>query len=159
MTTAGTRVTALFTLGYEGLSLADLLAALSRAGIETLVDVREAPVSRKPGFSKRALEGAVTARGIGYLHRRALGTPKAGRDAARRGDLAVFRRIFDAQLASPAAQGALDDVAATATRARVCLLCYERDPACCHRTIVADALAERTGLTITHLDAVAEGFA
>ncbi len=73
----------LFTIGYEGSRLADVVAALSDAGVTTLLDVREAPWSRRPEFTKRALGAAMAAAGIGYRHMKALGTPKAGRDAAR----------------------------------------------------------------------------
>lgn len=129
----------LLTIGYEGASAVALL------------DVREAPVSRKPGFSKRAIEAMLAAAGIGYRHLRDLGTPKPGRDAARAGDIDTFRRIFDAQLASPAGRAALDEAAVLARDGGVCLLCYERDPERCHRSIVAEAIAARTGLAVRHL--------
>jgi len=42
----------LFTIGYEGLNTDDFMALLFEHGIETVVDVRALPLSRKPGFSK-----------------------------------------------------------------------------------------------------------
>lgn len=80
----------LFTIGYEGVCIGDFMATLRLAGITTLVDIRELPLSRKPGFSKRALAGHVEAVGISYYHIQALGDPKAGRTAAREGRLAEF---------------------------------------------------------------------
>ena len=102
----------LFTIGYERSSLADVVAALGDTGVTTLVDVREAPWSRRPEFTKRALGEAMAAAGIGYRHMKALGTPKAGRDAARAGDTAGFHAIFEAQLATEAARAQLGEVAA-----------------------------------------------
>ncbi len=141
----------LFTIGYEGSRLVDVVAALSDAGVTTLVDVREAPWSRRPEFAKRALGAAMAAAGIGYRHMKALGTPKAGRDAARAGDIATFHAIFGAQLATEAAQSQLGEVAALVATERPCLMCYERDPERCHRSIVAARLAETTGLAVRHL--------
>ncbi len=142
----------LFTIGYEGSRLADVVAALSDAGVTTLIDVREAPWSRRPEFAKRALGEAMAAAGIGYRHMKALGTPKSGRDAARAGDIARFHAIFDAQLATEAAQIQLGEVAALVATERPCLMCYERDPERCHRSIVAAQLAETSGLAVRHLD-------
>ena len=141
----------LFTIGYEGSRLADVVAALSDAGVTTLVDVREAPWSRRPEFAKRALGAAMAAAGIGYRHMKALGTPKAGRDVARAGDIATFHAIFGAQLETEAAQSQLGEVAALVAMERPCLMCYERDPERCHRSIVAARLAETTGLAVRHL--------
>ena len=142
----------LFTVGYEGSRLTDIVAALRDAGVTTLVDVREAPWSRRPEFAKRALGEAMAAAGIGYLHLKALGTPKAGRDAARAGDTASFHAIFDAQLTTDAAQAQLEEVAALVATERPCLMCYERDPNRCHRSIVAARLSATTTLAVRHLD-------
>lgn len=138
------------TIGYENATQADVIAALKAEGIELLIDIREAPVSRKAGFSKRVFAASLEQAGIAYLHVRALGTPKAGRDAARRGDKATFHRIFAAQLARADAQLALLDVMREAGKQPACLLCYEEDPARCHRTIVADAMAQH-GFAVRHL--------
>ena len=74
----------LFSIGYEKARLADVVATLSGAGIATLIDVRDRPISRRPGFSKHQLAAAVEAAGIRYLSLRALGTPPEGREANRR---------------------------------------------------------------------------
>ena len=142
----------LFTIGYEGSRLTDIVAALRDAGVTTLVDVREAPWSRRPEFAKRALGEAMAEAGIGYRHLKALGTPKVGRDAARAGDTASFHAIFDAQLETEAAQAQLGEVEALVSTERPCLMCYERDPNRCHRSILAARLAETTGLAVRHLD-------
>lgn len=138
------------TIGYENATQPDVIAALKADGIKLLIDIREAPISRKAGFSKRIFAASLEEAGIAYLHVRALGTPKAGRDAARRGDKATFHKIFAEQLASDAAQLALIDVMREAEKRPSCLLCYEEDPARCHRSIVADAMAQQ-GFAVHHL--------
>ena len=141
-------MSSLLTIGYEGAAVEDVLAALKEAGVEVLIDVRELPLSRKKGFSKKALAG-----GIDYLHLRDLGNPKAGREAAKRGERAAFRRIFGVQLASEPAQAALVQAIDIAAQRRACLLCFECDPATCHRSMVADEMARRHAFQVHHLRA------
>lgn len=141
----------LFTIGYEGADPERFLAALAGAGVEVLADVRAVALSRKRGFSKGALRESLEGAGLGYRHYIALGTPKPGRDAARAGDAETLRRIYcDEVLATETAGAALDDLAALARAQPVCLLCFERDPALCHRRLLAERLAER-GLTAVDL--------
>ncbi len=132
----------IFTIGYEQSTVPDLIAALKAARVERVVDVRAVAASRRPGFSKTALAGALNEAGIAYEHLRALGTPKEGRDAAKRGDQATLERIYAGQLELPEAQAAaailLDRVDAQPTA----LLCYEREPADCHRTLLIAAIAK-----------------
>ncbi len=73
----------IFTIGYEGATVAALLAALTQAGVERLIDVRALPVSRRPGFSKTPLSAALAEAGIDYVHLRALGTPGPCRPSRR----------------------------------------------------------------------------
>jgi uncharacterized protein (DUF488 family) len=130
----------IFTIGYERTDIGALAATLVDAGVTLVLDIREAPISRRPGFSKRQLADALGAAGIGYRHSRALGTPKPGRDAARSGDRQTFERIFQAHIRTPDAQAALAEAMDLARDETLCLLCYERDPAACHRSIVLDRL-------------------
>ena len=141
----------LATIGYEQASLAEFIGALAGAGVKQLIDVREVPISRKQGFSKRALAEALGAAGIGYAHMRALGDPKPGREAARRGDYNAFRAIYSAHLASDDAKTALDETGALAAVAPSCLMCFERDYLTCHRNMIADVLADREGFAVRHL--------
>jgi uncharacterized protein (DUF488 family) len=140
-----------FTIGYEGLVQDQLLDLLSASGVEVLLDVRAVPLSRKAGFSKSVLGASLAARGIAYLHDRRLGTPKPGRDAARKGHTAEMARIFEAHLEGEAPQEALREATALAQTRRICLLCFERAPHDCHRAIVADRIHRETGLVIRHL--------
>ncbi|MDP4021803.1 DUF488 domain-containing protein [Methylobacterium sp. NEAU 140] len=134
----------LFTIGYEGLDAERLTAALRSAGVGLLADVRAVANSRKRGFSKGALKAGVEEAGLGYAHLRALGTPKAGREAARAHDAALMERIFCEEVLDTAAGGAaLDELEALARARPTCLLCFERDPARCHRRVVAERLRDR----------------
>jgi uncharacterized protein (DUF488 family) len=134
----------IFTIGYEGADTDRFLATLKEAGVATLADVRAVALSRKRGFSKSALRDALAGQGIGYQHFIALGTPKEGRQAARAGDADLMRRIYcDEVLATEPAQEALRNLEALAQEQPVCLLCFERDPAHCHRRILAQRLGER----------------
>ncbi len=99
----------LYTIGYKGADVDRVLAALKNAGVAAVADVRAVVSSRKRGFSKSALREALEAAGIGYVHFRDLGTPAAGRQAARAGDAAGMRRVFCEQLATEAAQDALGE--------------------------------------------------
>lgn len=141
----------LFTVGYEGAELAAFLATLSRLEIHQVIDVRELPLSRKRGFSKHALADALKAEGIAYTHLRELGDPKPGREAARRGEFAEFRRIYRQHLRKVASQDALATAAALAGKCRSSLLCFERDPVNCHRSIIAADLADRWNFSIVHV--------
>ncbi len=143
----------LLTIGYEGATLDRVLAELSRAGAVTLVDVRAVASSRKPGFSKSLLCAGVEAQGMRYVHLRGLGTPKAGRQAARRGDTAGMRAIYAEHLQTDAARSDLAHAEALVGEGPACLLCFEREHEACHRAIVADLLHERTGAAIKHLAA------
>ncbi len=145
---------AILTIGYEGAGLDDVLAALDEAGARTLIDVREAPVSRKPGFSKGALGRAMEEAGIAYVHLRALSTPKVGRDAARAGRHREFEDIYARRLSTPEAEAALAAALMARDEGPACLLYFERESERCHRAIVAARLAARLGCPVTHLAAI-----
>jgi uncharacterized protein (DUF488 family) len=142
----------LFTIGYEHATTGAMLDALGQAKVDLVIDVRAVTSSRRPGFSKRQLAAGLDERGIGYLHLRALGTPKEGRLAARAGHRDELFRIFEKHLKMPEAREELDELATLAKSGRrLCLLCYERDPEGCHRRRVAELIHERTGAKVEHL--------
>ena len=142
------------TIGYEGATVTSFLDALRAARVELLVDVRAVASSRRPGFAKTKLAANVGEVGIDYLHLRALGTPADGRAAARAGRHEEMRAIFREHLATEGAQAELA-VLADIVRSgrRVCLLCFEADPAHCHRSLVAAALAALVPVRVEHLSA------
>ena len=141
----------LFTIGYEGLDPERLTGALQDAGVAVLADVRAVANSRKRGFSKGALKAGLEAAGLGYAHLRQLGTPKAGREAARAADALLLRKIYCEEVLETAdGLTAIEELAALAERTPVCLLCFEREPERCHRRILAERLAGR-GFAVTDL--------
>ena len=126
----------IFTIGYEGATQAELVAALQAAGVERVIDVRAVPLSRKPGFSKNVLAAGLAEAGIGYVHLKALGTPPEGREAARKGRHEVLERVYAEQLETPEAAVQAAQMVELAAEKPSALLCFERDPAACHRTLL-----------------------
>jgi len=144
----------LFTIGYEQARSDVVFGELQHAGVGLLVDTRAVAASRRPGFSKRQLAAGLDEAGIAYLHLQKLGTPKEGRDAARSGNLTRLFDIYERHLATPDAREQLDELTALVKSGRpVCLLCYERDVAHCHRKRIPELICERTGVTAEHLAA------
>ena len=142
----------IFTIGYEQATQAQVIGALKAAGVKLVIDVRAVAASRRAGFSKTILASSLKDEGVAYVHLRALGTPKAGREAARAGRTQEMHDIFEAHLAEPEAVVALADAANLATEQPAALLCYEADAACCHRRILTDRLAEDHGFQVRDLN-------
>jgi uncharacterized protein (DUF488 family) len=141
----------LYTIGYEKALLKDVISTLAAARVATLIDVRDRPISRRPGFSKRQLAAAVEDAEMRYVHLQALGTPPEGRLAGRRREWDRFWGIVEEKLARPEAELALQEAAEIAEAAPSCLLCYEADWQICHRRRVAEILAQRHGFGVSHL--------
>lgn len=132
----------IFTIGYEGATFDELVASLKTAGVARVIDVRQLPLSRRPGFSKSSLAAGLAEHGIDYVHLKALGTPKPGRDAAKRGDRATLEAVYAGQLELPEAQLAAARMRTLAAEKPSALLCFERDPHLCHRTLLLAAEGE-----------------
>lgn len=141
----------LYTIGYEGAEISQFLDTLRECGVERVIDIRDLPVSRKPGFSKTSLSSALQKHGIAYSHLKPLGDPKAGREAMRRGDYAAFVEIYGAHLTAEESQVALKDAVRLAQSDRSVLLCFERSPKECHRTIVAIEMSKAAEFEIQNL--------
>jgi uncharacterized protein (DUF488 family) len=131
----------IYTIGYEGTTVPEFVAALNRAGVERVIDVRALPLSRRPGFSKTALRSALEEAGVEYVHLKALGTPADGRAAARAGRHADLERIYAGQLELPEAMAQGAQMLELARDKPTALLCMEREPAHCHRTLLLNAVA------------------
>jgi uncharacterized protein (DUF488 family) len=130
----------IFTIGYEGATQPELIAALTAAGVERLIDVRAVPLSRKPGFSKNILAAGLREAGIDYVHLKALGTPPAGREAARKGKVDVLAAVYAEQLETPEAGVQSAQLLELAGEKVSALLCFERDPGMCHRTLLRESV-------------------
>lgn len=139
-----------YTIGYEGTDIERFVATLKLVRVEAVADVRAVALSRKKGFSKTALRTRLEAEGIRYIHFVELGDPKAGRDAARAGQFAEFERIYTGHLVQSQAQAVLGKLRSLVAEAATCLLCFERDPKVCHRSIVATRLKQH-GMDVVDL--------
>lgn len=144
------RKTVLYTIGYEGREVADLVHRLVAHGVDVLVDVRERAQSRKRGFSKSALSDELGDAGIEYVHYPSLGSPRALRQWAREtGDVETFfaeyRRHLDGEL------DAVREVASLGSSKKICLLCFEGDHRMCHRSVVARSARASMRGRIQHL--------
>lgn len=144
--------TNLYTFGYEGLTIDAFIARLKEAGVKTVIDVRELPLSRKKGFSKRSFAEALHNAGLAYAHMPALGCPKPIRDRYKHdADWSVYVRQFNTYLAGQDA--AVLELAKIAKSTPACLVCYEADFNFCHRSLVARAVAQAGGQRVVHLTA------
>ncbi|MFH5804973.1 DUF488 family protein [Alienimonas sp. DA493] len=143
---------AVFTAGYTGVSVDGLIEALLEHSVQRVVDVRELPLSRRAGFSKNGLAARLAVDSIGYTHLRSLGSP---RDARKRymsdHDWPTFATAVNDHLMTPAAVEALDRLAELVGDERCCLLCTCPAPERCHRSLVAEALAEVKRVEVVHV--------
>lgn len=134
----------LYTVGYESADLQSFIACLVENCIETLVDVRDYPLSRKKGFSKRALAEVLADAGVSYEHWQHLGAPKFLRHNLRETDdwgryAEGYAEVLEAQ------PSALARLATMAQSGNICLMCFERDYRVCHRSLISERL-ESLGL-------------
>ena len=144
----------LYTIGYEATSQETLFQTLVYHDVQTLLDIRLLPLSRKPGLSKTALGIAAVGVGIEYRHIRALGTPRDLRYQRKIDhDETAFRAGYLTYLATQSE--AMNALVEQTQNSRCCLLCYEANVEECHRLLVANRAAELTGgaLKVVHLSA------
>jgi uncharacterized protein (DUF488 family) len=142
----------LYTFGYEGLDIDAFIARARTAGVKTIVDVRELPLSRKRGFSKSAFREALADSGIAYFHAPALGCPRDIRDRYKaNGDWNEYTRGFLAYLSDQ--EATVRELVKLATATTACLVCFEADYTMCHRTYVARAARKVGAPSVVHLTA------
>ena len=138
----------LFTIGYQGVKLEQVVASLAAARVSVLVDTRETPTSRRVEFRQRALAAALGDAGIRYLSVRALGAPKPLRTIAA-DDWAGFAAGYRERLLL--AREELEGLVPLIASERVCLLCFEADPEACHRSLLADEIQRLLDVYAVHL--------
>jgi uncharacterized protein (DUF488 family) len=142
-----------YTVGYEKLPLDRLFALLKENGIRCLVDIREAPWSRVPDYRKAVLEdrlvGLSIASGynIRYFSMPELGNPPENRKSDR--PMAEMSMAYRQHALARARE--LEELQEIIKKCRSALMCYEADPAECHRSVLAAILAEKYGLTYADL--------
>ena len=138
------------TIGHGTRTADELVATLHEAGVETLVDVRRFPGSRRnPQFSKGALAVELESASIAYVHAPDLGGRRSGVPGEDRfGCLRVPAfRSYAAWMSSSEWQQALADAL---RRDNPCFMCAETLPWRCHRRLIADLLAARE-FEVVHL--------
>lgn len=142
---------AVYTSGYEGLSVDAFLTRLIRCGITRVIDVRCNPVARRYGFHKSTLSRLLGRVDIDYVHLPQLGIPSALRRSLECPDdyHELFQRYENTTLRSEHAS--IDHVAKLISEQPSVLICMEADPAFCHRTRLAQRVAKLTGLDIIDL--------
>jgi uncharacterized protein (DUF488 family) len=128
----------IYSVGYEGLTVAGLVERLRQSRIEELVDVRASPYSRRPGFSKKRLAESLVAAGIAYRHEPLLGN--AFRDVE---DFAAAMDLMRGHLATGEPAEAVGRLVALADGTRIAVLCLESDQRRCHRQVVLEAALAR----------------
>ncbi len=128
----------LFGIGYEGRTLYQVIDLLVSGSVEVVVDVRQTPISRKPGFSRRPLAEALSAAGIEYRLHTSLGNPKDNRDGFRDGVPAARRRYL-AHIDTYGHQAFVEVVGLVRSRA-VALLCFEQAAERCHRSCLSERI-------------------
>lgn len=132
----------IYTIGYEGTDIDRFIRTLQVVGVQVLADVRALPLSRKKGFSKNSLKEHLERAGIEYHSYQPLGDPKPGREAARAGRFDEFRKIYTKHIETETATAKVSELSVTASEKVTCMLCFERDPKTCHRTIIAEKLID-----------------
>jgi uncharacterized protein (DUF488 family) len=143
----------ILSVGYEGRTLGELLSRLVAEKVQTLVDVRLTPISRKPGLSQTTLSAALHEAGVTYRHLPALGNPKENREPFWQGDVARGRQVFRQLLQGDQSAAALAEVAALSDQHLVALLCYERQQTRCHRQVIVDeVIRSYASLAVRELD-------
>ncbi|MCE5190397.1 MAG: DUF488 domain-containing protein [Actinomycetia bacterium] len=145
-------MTVVCTIGYEGLTAEEWIELLKTNEIDVVVDVRDVPQSRKRGFSKSKLKEALDTAGISYVHYGELGNPRKWRQDLNAGlDFRSFAKRFDGLMDQKA--DTLEDLYEGIQGKRACLICYEEDPAACHRSLVANRLrkAHPEDVEVEHL--------
>jgi uncharacterized protein (DUF488 family) len=125
-------------VGYEGGDVGSFTAGLRAAGVQLVVDVRLNAISRKKGFSKRALAAALTAAGIGYWHVPELGNPTWNRSgfSGPPGAADTARARFSELITTDVAEGRIAAIAAAAAAQKVAVMCFEADESRCHRAVI-----------------------
>jgi uncharacterized protein (DUF488 family) len=143
--------TAVYTAGYEGRSVDAFFNDLLKEGIHVVIDVRANPVSRKYGFSGLRLREFCKKLGLEYRHVPSLGIPSTER--AGLNGFASYQHLLNRyeQAMLPDRLTQVKEVGYLMRRQPAVLVCVEKDVRCCHRSRLAEAVADVTGLEVIHL--------
>ena len=144
--------TAIYTVGYEGMSIDAFLRLLLESGIRRLVDVRNNPVARRYGFHKSTLRRLAKRLEMDYEHVPELGIKSELRQSLS--DQASYERLFDEyeKTTLRSEKDAIERIAQMVSDKPSVLVCMEACPTSCHRSRLAGTLAKTTSLPVIHLE-------
>lgn len=155
----GVHAERIYTVGHSNRSASELVDVLSAGGIRILVDVRAHPGSRRfPHFSGEALRRTLDAAGIRYhwggRHLGGMRSPRA--DSPHHALTDAFRGYAD-HMAAPEFSRAVDLLLDLGAREPLAIMCAERLPEQCHRSLIADFLVAKLRVQVLHLAAPGDG--
>jgi uncharacterized protein (DUF488 family) len=142
----------IYTAGYAGFDQEGFLAKLELFKVAVVIDIRQKPISRNHDFTRSRLQPFLEQNGIQYLHLQELGVPTEYRDELKKdGDLKEYFKKFRRYLAGQ--KDTLQKLYKMATQQTCCLLCLEKVPSECHRSVVGDCLMKLNGqkLEVQHI--------
>lgn len=144
---------AIYTIGYEGISIDSFLNILIQKGIHRLIDVRRNPISRKWGFAKNTLAGLCDKVGIDYLH-----FPELGISSAQRMNITTkedYDKLFYSYEKNylPLHKHTVKNVLSLMEQTPSALVCMEADVQMCHRGRLASMLNKMSDIQVVHLSA------
>ena len=150
MTAGSTTARAVFTVGHSNHPLEGFVALLLQHGVTALADVRSVPRSRRhPHFNREALAAALETRGIDYVF---LGRELGGRPR----DPALYehgRVSYERVLRTEPFRAGIGRVLRGTARHSIALMCAEREPLDCHRTLLVARALDLRGVEIRHIHA------
>ena len=125
-------------IGYEGKTIDEFIRDLVASNTKVLFDVRLNPISRKSGFSKKALAAALADAGINYCHTPQLGNPTWNRPgfSGTSDEVRAARKNFNDMITSETGDATLRQIADAATSDVVAVMCVEADDRACHRYVI-----------------------
>jgi len=139
---------AVYTIGHSTHSADAFVALLTRHGVDAVADVRSSPYSRyNPQFNREDLKATLSEAGIEYVY---LGD-ELGARAKDRTCYVGGRVDYERLAATPLFQRGLERIAAEAEQRRVALMCAEKDPLACHRTILVARHVVARGIAVRHI--------
>jgi uncharacterized protein (DUF488 family) len=138
----------LYTVGHSNHSIEKFIGLLTANGITAVADVRSRPFSRRhPQFNKERLAAALTEHGIAYVFLgKELGARSEDPSCYENGKVQYPRLA-----ATPAFKAGIERVLAGAAKFRLALMCAEKEPLDCHRTLLVSRALESVGVSIAHI--------
>jgi len=136
----------IYTIGYQYRSIDDFVNILKEHKLNYVIDIRDTPLSYKPGFSKGYLTKHLPEYGIFYKSMPELGIPKVYRKNLKQKQLwSKYRRLLEKRSSQ------LDEVITICKTNTPVLMCFEADSNQCHRSILANKLKKQKDFMIVHL--------